>query len=157
MTRKAWIGLVFLLLAGSAPARAQEGLGVGMMVGEPTGLSMKAWLSRKTAFDLAAAWSFEGEGAFHVHGDYLLHDFGLFTVRQGALPLYYGVGARVRDDETSTGEDEINVGIRIPVGVAYLFENDPFDIFLEVVPILDIAPESDVTLNASLGARYYFR
>jgi len=155
--RRSGMLLLLALLTLAAPARAQEGLGLGVIVGEPTGLSLKTWLTRSTAFDLAAAWSFAGEGSFHIHGDYLIHNPGVFRVEKGSLPLYYGVGARVRGNDGGPGHvDDVDVGIRIPVGIAYLFEHDPFDLFLEVVPILDIAPETDVSLNASIGGRYYF-
>jgi hypothetical protein len=30
------------------------------------------------------------------------------------------------------------------------------DIFLEVVPILDLAPKTDFKINAAIGARYFF-
>lgn len=156
--RRSGMFLILGLLTLAAPARGQEGLGLGIIVGEPTGLSLKTWLTKSTAFDLAAAWSFAGEGSFHVHGDYLIHNYKVFRVEKGSLPLYYGVGARVRaHDHGPDQNDDVDVGIRIPVGLTYLFQNDPFDLFLEVVPILDVAPETDVTLNASIGARYYFR
>ena len=157
MKRLFW-ALSLALLAAASPARAQEGLGLGIIVGEPTGLSLKNWLTGSTAFDLALAWSFADEGSFHIHGDYLIHKYDLFKVDKGKLPLYYGVGARVRARNGGPGEnDDVNLGIRIPVGLSYLFQNDPFDLFLEVVPILDLTPETDVTLNASLGGRYYFQ
>ena len=55
-------------------AWAQEGLGLGIILGEPTGISFKSWLSTTTAFDMAAAWSFVDEDALHLHGDYLVHN-----------------------------------------------------------------------------------
>jgi len=54
------------------------------------------------------------------------------------------------------GEDDDFIGIRIPVGLAYLFEGAPVDVFLEVVPLLDVAPETEFTLNAAIGVRYFF-
>jgi hypothetical protein len=132
---------------------AQQGMGVGVFVGEPSGISTKTWLSHTTAFDAAAAWSIEGEGYFHVHGDYLIHNFNVFPVGRGALPLYYGVGARILNRTNNT----LNVGVRLPVGLEYLFQRAPFDIFLEVVPVLDLTPESTVDVNASIGTRYFFQ
>ena len=151
--RKAVVLFGLALLMTVEPVRAQEGLGVGVLVGEPSGFSLKTWFSPKTAFDLAVAWSFEDEGALNVHGDYLIHHFGVFSVRKGALPFYYGLGGRVRNHP----QGDPNVGIRIPVGVEYLFAKEPFDLFLEVVPIVDLTPESDLDVNASVGARYFFR
>ena len=152
--RRNFLALLVLALGfWPARARAQEGLGLGLILGEPTGISVKTWLTRTTAFDLAAAWSFEDEGSFDVHGDYLVHNYEVFKMNRGALPLYYGLGGRVRDGRTI----DPNVGIRLPVGIEYLFPDATFDLFLEAVPVLDLTPSTRLDLNASIGARYFFR
>ncbi len=143
--------LALCLFAGTA--NAQDGrFGLGVIVVEPTGLSLKAWQSGRTAMDFAAAWSFARESALHLHGDFLIHRFSAIEVDRQNLPFYYGIGARVKMAEE--GNDP-RVGIRFPLGLNYLFGNDPLDMFVEVVPILDVAPESDVSLNASVGMRYW--
>jgi hypothetical protein len=139
------------LLAGSSVVEGSRGWGIGVILGEPTGLSLKFWSSRTTAIDAAAAWSFKGEGKFHLHMDYLFHNYRVFKVKRGKLPLYYGIGGRVKFEE------ETRVGIRIPVGVCYLFRNQPLDIFFEIVPVLDITPETDFDINASVGIRFFFK
>ena len=124
--------------------------GLGIIVGEPTGISFKYWTTSTTAFDAALAWSFIDEGAFHIHADYLLHSFYLITVPEGKLPFYYGIGGRLK----TSGDTRF--GVRVPVGLDYLFQTAPVDIFLEVVPILDLTPKTDFKINAALGARYFF-
>ncbi len=130
---------------------AQDGIGVGIIAGEPTGLSGKMWMADNTAIDLGMAWSFSGEkNSFHIHGDYLWHNFSLIKVDQGKLPLYFGVGARARFGVNA------NIGVRIPVGLAYIFEQAPVDIFLEMVPIMDLIPDTRFDFNGGVGARVYF-
>ena len=146
------LGALVVLGGAIDDAWAQEGLGLGIILGEPTGVSFKSWLSTTTAFDMAAAWSFVDEDALHLHGDYLIHNYGVFQVSKGYMPFYYGIGARLK-----TQSNDSRVGIRFPVGVNYLFARDPIDIFFELVPILDVTPSTDFNLNASLGARYFFR
>jgi hypothetical protein len=41
-------------------------------------------------------------------------------------------------------------------GLDYLFANTPLDIFLELAPILDLAPKVDFDFNGTIGIRYYF-
>jgi len=42
------------------------------MLGEPTGVSIKSWFNRQSAFDIRAAWSLSGRNkAVHLHTDYL--------------------------------------------------------------------------------------
>jgi len=141
----------FLIFFWTEAANAQSGkFGVGIIAGEPTGLSLKYKLSQNNAIDAAAAWSFLKEAAFHVHADYLFHDYSLINVTKGRLPFYYGIGARLKLSEKS------RVGVRIPLGLAYEFANSPVDIFLEVVPLLDLAPSTELNLNGAVGVRFYF-
>jgi len=102
------------------------------------------------AFDLGAAWSFQDDGNFHLHVDYLFHNFGYFDVEKGALPFYLGIGGRVRF------EDDSRVGIRFVLGLEYFLEDWPFGLFVEVAPIIDLAPETEGDVNGGLGARFYF-
>lgn len=142
---------MFLLLLFVSMVKAQSsGPGLGIIVGEPTGISFKYWTSSTTAFDAALAWSFIDEGAFHIHGDYLFHNMRLISVPEGKLPFYYGIGARIKT------ANDTKLGVRVPLGLAYLFQNAPIDIFLEIVPILDLTPKTDFGINAALGARYFF-
>jgi hypothetical protein len=158
MKRIAAIVVLAFLTGASGAAQAQSrGFGLGVIVGEPTGLSAKLWQSRSTALDFGAAWSFVDDSAFHLHVDILVHRFDVIQVDSGKLPLYYGVGGRAKFSKNDRGNQDAHVGIRFPVGLDYLFAREPLDLFFEIVPILDIAPETDVSLNASLGFRYWFR
>jgi len=48
------------------------------------------------------------------------------------------------------------LGLRLPVGLTYLFDGAPVDLFLEAVPSLDLLPGTSFDLDAALGARYWF-
>jgi hypothetical protein len=124
--------------------------GLGVIFGEPSGLSAKMWTTKTTAFDLGLAWSFSGDGNFHIHGDYLFHKFGVFDVSKGSLPIYIGLGARI------LFQDDTKVGIRLPVGLEYYFDGWPLAVFGEIVPILDLAPDTKFDINGGIGLRFYF-
>jgi hypothetical protein len=149
-----WLILpVFLVLIGMNQAKAQTDsgdFGIGLILGEPTGLTAKYYLGGNNALDFGLAWSLGRHSSFHAHADYLIHKFDVFDVETGRLPFYYGLGARV------IGGDHGLVGIRVPIGVSYYFQNDPLEIFFEVVPILDLAPSTSFSGNGGLGIRYYF-
>ena len=135
----------------SVVARSQEkGFGLGIILGEPTGISAKKWLDDKSALDGAVAWSLVTPSSFHLHADYLYHNFNIFNVKKGKLPLYFGIGFRIRIG------DEDRVGIRIPVGICYIFEQSPLDIFFELGPVLDLTPATRLRLTSSVGIRYFF-
>ena len=141
------LSLILVLIA--LPAAANPGLGI--IVGEPTGFSFKLWTDSGFALDGAAAWSFTGNGALHLHGDLLRHRYDLVEVDGDGLPLYYGIGARIR---LVDGDDL--VGLRIPLGVDYVFDDGRFDVFFELVPTMNVMPHTDFSLNAGLGCRYWF-
>ncbi len=147
--------ILLVLLLTSASFSQTNSFGVGIIVGEPTGLSMKVKMSENTAIDGALGWSFVDEGSVHIHGDFLLHDYSLISVDEGSLPVYYGVGGRIKLRNRDRGADDDRVGIRVPVGLAYEFSSRKVDIFLELVPILDLTPKSRFTMNAAIGVRYF--
>lgn len=146
-----------------ATARAEDGIGLGVIVGEPTGLSAKYWLGAEHAIDAAAAWSFSENDSFQFHMDYLIHKFGILKIdpATGRLPLYFGVGARAKlkhhDNPHGRNEDDALLGIRVPFGIAILFAKAPVELFGEIVPVFDVAPKSDFAVNGAIGARYYLR
>lgn len=144
--------LATVLLAPAAAADNSYGFGLGIMVGEPTGLSGKLWLSGTTALDMGAAWSIDSNSGFQGQVDYVWHKFDLIKVDKGKLPLYYGIGGRFKAWENSDDA----VGVRIPVGLNYLFESSRFDIFFELVPTLDLTPSTDFDFNGALGGRFFF-
>jgi hypothetical protein len=125
-------------------------IGAGIILGEPTGLSFKYWLTEKTALDAGLAWSFVDENAFQIQADYLIHNFNLIKVSKGKLPFYFGIGGRLK---FST---DVILGVRVPLGLAYLFDSEPIDVFLEIAPILDLLPQTDFTISAAIGGRYFF-
>lgn len=146
-------GLLVLLMFGFARAGEGGNFGLGIILGEPTGISGKLWTTRNTAIDGGAAWSLSDHTRFHFHMDYLIHNFSPIKVKRGRLPIYYGIGCRIkflnrhRDDR---------IGIRIPVGLDYLFAKAPLDLFFEIVPTLDLIPETEFDIAGGAGIRFYF-
>lgn len=149
---------VGLILSGTAYGMP-KGVGLGVIVGEPTGFVIKKWLDEETAVDGAVAWSLGDNDSLHLHADYLLHNYTLLHVQEvkGTLPVYLGVGGRVKFEDDKNGNDDTRVGIRFPFGLTYLPEGSPLDFFAEFVPIIDVAPDTDLKINAAIGFRYYFR
>jgi hypothetical protein len=155
--------VMFTMLMVGSGARADDGFGVGIIAGEPTGISVKKWLSRDTAVDAAAAWSFSENDSFQIHADYLIHNFGVLKTADmgGRLPVYFGIGGRLKlenhNNNIGRNDHDALLGVRIPLGIAYMFAKAPVDIFAEIVPILDLVPATDLDLNGAIGVRFYFR
>ncbi len=143
--------LIMLAISTDSHAR-KDGFGLGVIIGEPTGPTFKVWTGPKTAIDGAVAWSLDGNEDIHLHMDYLIHDFSIAKVDKGRFPLYYGIGGRIRFHDRNQDDQ---IGVRIPVGMAYLFPNSPLELFFEVVPIVDLAPSTELDFNGGAGIRFY--
>ncbi len=145
---------LLLLVFNINPASAQNTdgkLGVGIMIGEPTGISLKYWQSQRNAIDGGLAWSLGQYDAIHLHADYLWHNYSVFSdVDEGQLPFYYGIGGRL-----VLADNESVIGIRVPVGLNYLFEEAPVGLFLELAPTINLAPSTDFDIGGALGIRIH--
>ncbi|KPK74533.1 MAG: hypothetical protein AMJ89_06065 [candidate division Zixibacteria bacterium SM23_73] len=142
--------LTAVLACGTVQAQ-DSGFGLGVILGEPTGISGKLWIEDSKAIDGAVAWSFDDESAMHLHADLLFHSSNISKVEMSKLLLYYGIGGRIKFEEDS------KAGVRVPLGINYIPSKGPLDVFLEIVPILDLAPSTDFGLSGAIGIRYFFR
>ena len=116
-------------LLSPALARADGGpFGLGIILGDPSGLSAKLFLDGRHAVDFALDFSFRDD-AMYIHADYLLH-IKQFTSRKAGNHLflpYVGVGGKlgIRDnhDDDHHGHDHDNsgsLGVRVPLGIAWV-------------------------------------
>src|SRR6185503_18546567 len=86
----------FAFAAAQSGAHRPEGNGVfglGLILGEPTGISGKYWIRHDRAIDGTLSFSFNDY--FLIQSDYLFHFHGLFGTRESFtqhLEPYLGLG-----------------------------------------------------------------
>ena len=150
--------LLLLTLLSSVPCTVslsqEKGLGAGIVLGEPTGITVKSWLNTVNAWDAGLAWSFVRETNVDLHADYLWHDFSFIHASEELIPVYYGLGGRIK---SSSNSSNARVGVRVVGGIAYYFPKDPIDVFLEIAPIIDLLPSTELSFNSGIGIRYFFK
>ena len=147
--------LVILLIVFSAvqvQAFERKTFGLGVIVGEPTGITAKFMLNNNSAIDAGAGWNTSSDNELHIYADYLHHFYDVIAVDKGSLPLYIGAGTRllVRKDK----DDKL--GIRLPAGIEYLFTNIALAPFAEIVPVMNLTPDTGLDLEAGFGIRFFF-
>ena len=156
---------LLMLLGLSTQAMAGK-LGLGVMLGEPTGLNGKVWLDKIHAVDFGLAYSLSEDEDLHLHADYLFHNNTALagSGMPGRLALYYGIGARLsmRDDNNHNNgndpdHDKDHFGVRIPLGIAWTLPSAPLDFFLELAPVVDLMPDTGADLEGGLGLRFWFK
>ena len=148
MKRIALIISLSALLISSSYSQSER-FGLGIVLGEPVGISAKLKTGLYNAFDFAAAWSARENRTMLLQADYVWHNSDPANVESGSIPVYYGLGLRL------IFLDDPKLGVRIPVGINNRFTNAPVDIFAELVPILDLIPSARFNFGAGLGARFW--
>ncbi len=150
--------LLLLVIITTAPfaktnpstTKSNGTFGLGVIVGEPTGLTAKAWLDNIHAVDFGLAWSLNEKQSFHLRVDYLWHFRDVFPDKNATL--YVGVGGRLRVIENQ----DTKLGVTIPLGFNYEIPRSPVELFVEAVPIVDLTPSSEFDMNGGVGVRFYF-
>ena len=144
---KRWRVVFILVLVALATGPISAQTSVGIILGEPTGLSAKQWLGEGASLDLAVAWSFIDTGSFYVHIDYQQH-FDDLDIDEGDLLWFVGGGAKL-----SVGQ-RLNLGFRIPLGLVYQFTDAPLEVFIEAAPGMDLFPAVQFNGGGGVGIRF---
>jgi hypothetical protein len=166
MMRKIWIFTLCVILFGlqwgwtqtasvSNTTPKSGDLGLGIMLGSPTGVTGKYWLSTITALDGGLGFPFDSDVRLNFNADYLYH-FPIHGNIPGFLPFYIGAGARLRALDKERSNDKADFGIRIPLGLEFIPSGVPLDFFAEIAPAIVVAPRGDVGLDGVVGIRYKF-
>jgi hypothetical protein len=156
MKKAVLIIALFAAVAGMTFAqtgRAGGNTGLGIIFGEPTGVSFKYWTGRTMAIDAVAAWSFADGSSFQLHADLLFHSFDLFQMERGRMVLFYGFGGRIKTKDIN---GDFVMSFRLPIGISYEFERAPVEIFVEIAPMLNLIPSTQAAIGGGIGFRYYF-
>lgn len=162
MTCFRFVSCIFILLFATASmANAIEGskeqFAIGVILGDPTGLSGRAKFDGEHSVDAAIAGSTGRWPGLHLHADYLWDRAHAWETTQGPLFMYYGLGGRIisiHDDDSNNGK--LSAGPRGSLGILYNFNNPNLELFGEGALILDIVPEIDVDLDIGIGLRIRF-
>lgn len=134
--------------------------GVGIVLGEPTGIAAKLYLSDDTALQGALGFNFYGSG-IQVNAEYVLHPWIVQERDAFVLPIYLGPGVRMIQYDGGRGEDShYAIGLRGVVGMLFDFKEVPLDVFLEVAGVIEYdfldTEGFELALNLGAGVRYYF-
>jgi hypothetical protein len=166
--RLVWAIFVIIAAARSLPpafaddgdGRAEKGtIGLGIIIGEPTGISAKLYVKDDQAFQAAAGFAFVG-GGVHIHLDYVFHPLILQSRDSFVLLAYIGPGARLINYRDGRETSYTALGLRAVGGLLFDFTDNPLDAFVEVAGVIEYGFDEDEgfgpALNAAAGVRYYF-
>ena len=140
-----------------------KNFGFGIMVGDPTGLTVKFWTQRTNALVIDVGSSYFGSPRIGV--DYLWH-FDAF--RTNIAKLYAGVGGALGIGEGRglyytndngrfffRSDNGLGLGARGVLGVNIVPQTTPLEFFLEVGVLVGLTPSFGSAVDAGLGIRFY--
>lgn len=156
--------------APAATRPSDKPLGIGIVLGEPSGFSGRYDLSSHHAINMGIAWSFS---SFLIgHADYLWV-FPQGFMRADAkddpevlreIHPYVGAGIVLmlstdqgrRDGKLFTsGGQTFGAGVRIPLGMEWRPGDPPLGVFLEVAPGVGFVPNTFAFFQGGIGVRLY--
>lgn len=135
--------------------------GLGVELGEPTGLNGKYWLTRESALQFDLSYSFNNY--FSLGLDYLYHFTSAFRGRVGSqfvpylgfgLVSFFGTG-QPGENYYNPGNGNADFGFRIPVGIEFLPRGAPIGVWAELAPGLGVVPATFGFIQAMVGIRFY--
>ena len=153
-----------ILVAETATATEigdSRAFGLGLQLGEPTGITGKVYLGgRGNAIDFLVGSYYDAgfAGDVYVHVSYHAHLVELASGGGVAIPFRIGVGGFLNsgywrfDDEAN----DIVFGARVPVGLDFDLESIPLQFYLEVAVEVAIIPFVGAGIDGGIGGRYYF-
>jgi hypothetical protein len=156
--------LLGLLIMSTSIAQARGaqrgGTGLGLSLGDPTGLNFKTFLGGSMAFDATAGLGIIGGNHLALNAGLVWHN-SLGNLGSAPVDWYYGVGAKLGyydydGNHEHDDHDDLRLGARAPLGVSVMLRGVPIDIFLEVAAGLWIVGNVDFDLDGAIGARYWF-
>jgi hypothetical protein len=142
-----------------APRPAHAEFGLGLFIGDPVGLTLKADLQRRTAVEVLIGehgYHDENWGSFYGHVTFLVSPF-VARGRSVIIPFRFGIGGAIYDEGNEFGD--VNLAVRAPFQVAFRFRN-PLELYFELSLLLTFLDGDDnedlVDLDGGLGLRFYF-
>lgn len=134
--------LLLVLLTIFLGLSAEASTGIGIILGEPSGLSIK--INRFPV--LALAWSVDKH--LMVNCDYWIKNSRF----DRNIYWYFGFGVSLRI--INNQEDNVGLGLRIPIGLS-TFLAKKLELFGELAPGMSFFPATDRTIAAGIGLRFY--
>lgn len=144
----ATLGLGLALAATARDARADVGL--GLFLGEPTGLDVKVGLGPRTALDILFGYNTFDDGRVgYGHVTYLVN---VYTGQGDSVnvPIRIGIGGAVLGPG-----DDLNGAIRAPFELGLRLRSVPLEFYGELAAVLRFRQE-DLDIQGGLGFRIMF-
>lgn len=166
--RKLLIIAAIVLFVGTSESFSQrigagDNFGFGIILGEPTGLTLKYYTERYEAFAFSLGPSYFGSPRLGADYIWHFHAFESQLVHLYAGPglvLGFGEGEgfwyKERGDRFFVrSSSDLGLGVRGVFGINFLLKSAPLEFFGELGVLVGFAPEFGSAVDAAIGMRFY--
>ncbi len=164
MLRKLALTLALLLalqlsLAPQAAAQSDYNFGIGLKIGSPLGgITGKLFFTDRSAVELLV------QGGSYGVGVTALYEYNVPFAANPSLHWYFGGGghfAMGRENVYNPYADgyysTFCIGVDGVLGLEYVFENYPFSIGVDAIPLINLNDGFSAWWNAGIYGRYVFK
>jgi len=138
---------------GSLAVAKESSLGLGVILGNPTGINVNWQLESNRALDLQLGWSPRMQ---HLNATYQIWFPRAFNADGVIFDWYYGFGIHRFYHERVRRNERMEIGLRIPFGLAHQLREYPaISFFGELGPTINFVEESSFIIDFGLGVRFY--
>jgi hypothetical protein len=145
---------MFAIVFAARPSSARADFGLGLFLGEPTGIDLKFGMGNRSALDIVLGYTtFDDARTGYGHVTYLVTPL----VAQGnsvLVPLRLGVGAALYGPS-----GDIGFAIRGPLEIAIRMRTAPLEFYGEIALALElfgVHRDPNLDVQGGLGFRVYF-
>jgi hypothetical protein len=153
-TRKAiLVALAVVALLATDIRDAEAKFGVGVSVGTPTGLTAEFGVrGRQQGRGLGQSFELTVGEDTYAHSMWKVYATNIARSPAFKLPLYLGLGPFA----SNANGDQLRLGARVPMGIAFEFRRAPAHLFFEVALNMEVSPQTFTSFQGAAGFRWFF-
>ena len=139
--------------ADSAHAQRRGRLGIGISFGDPTALTIEYRRGRRGfghALEIDVGIDRFDEDRFYAHLLWKFYLADLVRGRSVVIPFYTAIGPFLIE------RDGVDLGVRVPFGLAFDFRRAPIQLFAELAVELEVVDDLDTDIGGAVGFRWFF-
>lgn len=143
--------LVFGIVLAARATSARADVGLGLFLGDPTGLDLKIGLGNRSGLDIVLGFdTFRDSRGGYGHVTYLVTPL----VGHGSsvlVPLRLGIGAALHGSR-----NDINFAVRAPFEIGLRLRSSPLEFYGEIALEITLVDPAYADLQGGVGFRVFF-
>jgi hypothetical protein len=143
------VAAVLASVVAAKEARADV-IGVGLFLGEPSGLDIKVDFKPRSSIEGLFGWTTFRDGRTNYGHLTYLYTLAVASGSSVVVPLRVGIGGALYNT------DDAQFGARVPLELGIRFRRTPIEIYGEIALFMRITNDAGFDGQGGAGIRFYF-